>query len=78
MSSATVPLEAPVDPNSFLLLYTSLLAIGFIFTGIFLGRQMGGKERNNSIIVDTILALIGASGLGTGFIFLLLWARVWI
>ena len=77
--ATTIPLEPPVEPESFLKIFVSFMSIGLIFVAYFFAEQCSAKSaKERSIIKELIIATIGSVFLGIGFLFLLLWARIWI
>ena len=77
--SNMIPLEGPVPAENFMQYFITFGSLGLIFVAYFFAEQCSSKPaKDRSFLKELIIAMIGSSFLGIGFLFLLLWARIWI
>ena len=70
-------LQPPIDVDSFFQYFLGTMSIGLIFTAWFFTLQFASAKQK-SLITEIIVAAIAAVFSGLGFLFLLLWAGIYI
>ena len=70
-------LNGPFEAESFQTYFITLMSIGLLFTAWFFTLQFQ-KQSEKSLIKEIIVSAIAASFTGFGFLFLLLWAGIYV
>ena len=76
--ASTHPYLPPVNPQLFLTLWITLLALGVAFTGWFFVYEVSVNRTSRSIVKELALSVAASVLIGFGVIFLMLWAGVWV
>lgn len=76
----TVPYIAPVAPEAFFRLWVVLCSVGMALMAYFFVYQMQKSRsgKKGGFFVELTIATTSSVFLGFGFLFLLLWAGVWV
>jgi len=69
---------SPVHPAIFPHLTLILLGIGIFFTAWFLVYEVTTTKKTRSILKELFIAMVAASFMGFGLLFLLLWVGIYV
>jgi len=79
LSDITVtPYVPPVDPTKFFTYFSVFGAVGLVFAMWFFVYEASVSKSKRSIFKELPLALLASATLGFAFLFLLLWAGLWV
>ena len=70
-------LHPPVDVENFFQYFLGFMSVGLVFTAWFFTLQFAAAKQK-SLAAEVIVSAIAAVFTGLGFLFLLLWAGIYI